>query len=130
MAAGAVTTTEVKFGPVKKVKFAWTAGTSASSGTVTTSTSAAYDGKIVALVTVPAGGGDAPSASYDITVKDGSSVDVLLGAGASRAAAATEYVKGASLGAVAASKLKLTVTNAGAANKGTAYLFITGFAYY
>jgi len=129
MAAGTVTTTEIRYGTAKKVKFAWTAGTSASSGTVTASTTYTYDGKIVAFVTVPAGGADAPSASYDITVKDGSSVDVLLGAGQSRAAAATEYVKAASMGAVAASKLKLTVSNAGAANKGTAYVFISGFSW-
>ena len=130
MAAGTATVTEVRVGTVKKIKWAWTAGTSASAGKVSSaSTSYAYDGKITALVTVPGTGSDAPSASYDITIKDGSSVDILLGGGLSRAAASTEYVKAASLAAVASSKLKLTVSGAGSANKGTAYLFITGFSY-
>ena len=47
-----------------------------------------------------------------------------MGAGASRAAAATEQVKAASLGVVANDTLTITVSNAGASNAGTAYVYI------
>ena len=119
---------EETYGTVKKIKWSWTAGSSASvddltgsSGVVTTTN--VYNGKIQALHTVGGTGSTAPSASYDITIKDGSSVDILLGAGANRAAA-TEHTAAASLGCVANDTLTLATTNTGSANTGVVYLFI------
>lgn len=124
MAAGTATISEETYGSMKKIKWSWTAGSGSSAGTVSSAqTSYAYNGKIQALITVGATGSSAPSASYDITIKDESSVDVLMGTGASRAAT-TEYTKAASMAAVANDKLTLAVTSAGSANAGAVYLFI------
>ena len=117
----AVTATETTHTSVKKIKLAWT---SDGSGDATGATSSAYDGKVIALVTVPAGGGSAPTDDYDITLTDSDSVDVLIGGGANRDTATTEVVAEASLGAVAGSVLTFTVANAGATKAGTAYVYI------
>jgi len=84
----------------------------------------AYNGALERLVTVPGTGGAAPSASYDITVLDQDSTDVLMGAGLSRAAASTEQVKAASLGVIANDTMSIVVANAGASNSGVAYVYL------
>ena len=68
-------------------------------------------------------GSTAPSNDYDITIKDGSSVDVLLGLGADRAAT-TEYTKGASLGVVANTTLTLGIAGTGSSNAGAVYFYL------
>jgi len=125
VAAGSVTTTETLFGSVKKIVFAWTAGTAPShEGLVSATTTYAYDGAIIGLTTIPGTGTDAPTADYDITLTDSASHDVLLGAGANRHTSNTEHVTSASLAGVAGSKLTLNVTAAGSANTGTAIVYI------
>jgi len=117
------TITEETYGSVKKVKFAWATGSS-SSGGVTATTTGAYNGAIERLVTIPGASSSAPTASYDITMSDQDSTDVLMAAGGSRATAATEQVNAASLGIVANDTLTINVTNAGSSNGGTAIVYI------
>ena len=125
MSSAAITLTEEKHGSMKKIKWAWTAD---STGAVPPATSGAqtsnpYSGKLEVLHTIGASGSTAPSASWDLTIKDESSVDVTAGAGGSRAAG-TEHTVAASLGAVKNDKLTLAITSAGASNAGEVYLFI------
>jgi hypothetical protein len=119
--AGTVTTTEKVVGGVKKVTFAWL---SSAGGAADATTTQVYDGKVIGLTTVPAGGADAPTDNYDVAVNDADGHDVLLGAGANRDTANTEHVADASLGAVAHSKLTLAVTNGGDTQQGTVILYI------
>ena len=82
-----------------------------------------YDGQILMLVTVPSA--SAVPTSYDLTALDDNSLDVLAGAGAGRSTTATEYIVAKeSLGAVALSKLTITIASAGAAKQGTVYIWI------
>jgi hypothetical protein len=115
---------EEVYGSVKKIKWDWAADSTGAVSIAAAQTTNVYNGALERLVTVPDGGGAAPSASYDITVLDQDSTDTLMGGGGSRATAATEQVKAASLGVVANDKLKLVVANAGASNAGIAYLYI------
>lgn len=119
--AGTVTVTEELAGPVKKVKFVWV---SSSGGAADGSTSNTYNGSIMRLVTVPAGGGSAPTDNYDVVVNDDDTTDVLMGAGANRDTANTEQVLASSLGVVANDKLTLAVTNAGDTKGGTVYVYL------
>ena len=122
--AGTCTITEERIGTVKKIKWDWVAGSGASVNSITTPTTTyTYNGVLQALHTVGGAGSLAPSASYSITILDQSSVDILLGAGASRAAA-TEHTKTASLGAVAYDTLTLTIASTGSSNAGAVYLYI------
>ncbi len=118
MAAQIATVVETGLG-VKKIAWTWT---SATAGTVTLATTKYYDGKLISLVTNP--GATAPTTLYDVTILDSDSEDVLIGAGADRSATVTELVDGSTLGAVANSKLTLTITNAGAVKDGVTYLYI------
>ena len=117
------TITEETHGSMKKVKFAW-ATLSSSSGGVTATTTGAYNGALERFVTIPGAGALAPTASYDITIMDQDSTDVLMAAGANRHTANTEQVNAASLGVVANDTLTINVTNAGSSNGGTAILYI------
>ena len=122
MAAGTVTITEETYGTIKKIKFAWTSGDGAEDGTASGQTTEVYSGKILGLATDP--GSPAPTDDYDITVTDEDGIDVLMGGGADRDTANTEYVLSASLGAVANDKLTINVAAAGTNKKGIAYLYI------
>lgn len=120
----AMTITENRLGSMKMIKAVWTIASS-SSGAASGTTTYTYDGKIQGLATSPGAGSLAPSASYDITCSNTSSIDILFGGGLNRAAAAKEYVVAASLGAVTGAEGTLTfkVTNAGASTAGTIYLY-------
>lgn len=118
--AMSVTTTEVTHTSCKKVTFAWT---SAAGGTASATTTATFDGDLIGMATIPDGTA-APSDNYDITVSDANGHDVLLGQGANRATATTQYVAGTSLTGVSGSKLTLAVANAGDTKKGTVVLWI------
>jgi len=120
---GTVTATEVVYGSVKKIVFAWTSGQGAYGGTASGTTTSSYDGEILGLTTIPSGAA-APTDNYDLTLTDAGGHDVLLGAGADRDTADTEHVARASLAAVAASPLTLAVTNAGEAKAGTVVVYI------
>ena len=106
---------------VKKVSFVWV---SAANGTASGTTTTAFDGQIIGMATIPAGGGSAPTDEYDVTGTDAGSHDVLLGAGANRDTANTEYVAGTSLAGVAGSAMTINVTNAGDTKGGTLILWI------
>lgn len=117
--AGTVVTTEVTHATVKKIIFAWT---SSAAGAADATTTAAYDGKLVTLITDP--GATAPTDNYDVVVTDADGHDVLVGQGANRDTANTELVAESLLGAVAGSKLTLAVTNAGDSKVGEVILYI------
>lgn len=119
--AGSVTKTEIIHASAKKLVLAWT---SDGSGNADATTAKVYDGKIVGLATIPSGGGTAPTDNYDVVLTDAQGHDVLLGAGANRDTAITEYVNGDSLAAVAGSALTLGITNAGAAKQGTVIVWV------
>jgi hypothetical protein len=119
--AGTVTVSEARSTTVRKIVWAWT---SDASGNADLATTYSYDGVIQRLVTVPAGGGSAPTDNYDIVINDGDGLDVLLGAGANRDTANPEQVASASLGVVAGDRLTLQVSNAGNAKSGTVRLYI------
>ena len=121
-AAGTSTVAETTFPTVKKIVWTWTSGTGAEGGTVTKVTTAGFDGKLIGLTTDP--GTAAPTDNYDVAITDADGHDVLLGAGANRDTANTEYVAEASLGAVAGSKLTLSITNAGDAKEGVVILYL------
>lgn len=119
--AGTVTLTETnRVSRVKKIKWAWT---STAGGAADKVTSGKYYGRVVALVTIPAGGGSAPSLNYDITVTDAETYDVMQGAGANRSDTATETAVPTAY-SVAFGALTINVTNAGNAKSGTAILYI------
>jgi hypothetical protein len=118
--AGTATYTERSYGSVKLLKCAWT---SSAGGVVSgTASSVVYDGKLLAVATDPSA--TAPTDDYDVTVLDDNSMDVLLGAGANRDTADTEYLLEANLGAVAQSTLTVTIANAGSVKLGTVYIWI------
>jgi len=123
MAVGTVTTTETSHTSCKKIAFLWVSGTAAEDGTASATTTAAFDGDIIGLATIPTAG-ILPTDNYDLTVTDVGGHDVLLGQGANRDTANTEYVAGTSLAGVAGSKLTLNVTNAGTSKGGTCILYI------
>jgi len=116
-----VVITEETFGTVKKIKFAWE---SDALGVATGQTVKSFSGELLRLITVPGAGEDKPDNSYDITITDEDSVDALIGAGVDRSDVNTEQVIASNLGAVANTRLTINVAGAGAANKGTAYLYL------
>ena len=120
-AAGTVTVSEETFGAIKKIAFTWT---SDGSGNADGTTTAAFNGTIERLVTVPAAAGSAPTDNYDITIADQDGTDVLMGGGANRDTANTEQVLASSLGVVANDTLTIHVTNAGSAKGGVVYLYV------
>ena len=121
MAKGTCTISEKTSGSMKKIKWDFVSGSGASVNSITTpTTTAAFNGLVKLLTTI---GGASMSASWDITIKDQSSVDILAGAGASRAAT-TEQTKEASLGGVANDTLTLTIANTGASHAGEVHLLI------
>jgi hypothetical protein len=119
-AVGTTTLTETTVGSVKRVKFAWI---SDASGNVSGSpTAGIYDGEVIAITTIPSGGGTVPT-TYTITVKDADGNDVLCAGGTTRSTTATEWLK-KPLGAVTLSTLELGISGAGNAKVGTAYIWI------
>jgi len=121
LAAGTVVVTEERAGSVKKVTFSWTSDGAGAADGATTFT---YDGALERLVTVPSGGGTAPTNLYDIVVNDDDTTDVLMGAGQNRSGTVVEQVLATSLGVVANDKLTIHVTNAGASKQGVCYVYI------
>lgn len=114
--------TEDTTGILYKIK--WTL-TSAADGSVSSASTKRYNGIVHRLVTIPDGGGTAPTAAWDLTITDGDSVDVLNGLGADRSATATEQKANTDgLGDVKSSLLTANVTNAGNAKGVTVILYI------
>lgn len=116
------TITETTYGSIKVIKFAWATASSSSGGT-TGVTTGYHNGSLIGAAFIPGTAGSQPTASYDATVVDNNSVDVLLGTGANLSNAATVYKKTASLAAVGTSKLTLNITNAGSSHAGVVVLY-------
>jgi hypothetical protein len=112
---------EETYGSVKKIKWTWTSDTAGAAAGATSTV--AFNGALERLVTVPHATA-APSANYDVAVKDADGVDVLIGGGANRSATGTEQVLASSLGVVANDPLYLDITNAGNTKQGTVYLYL------
>jgi hypothetical protein len=123
--AATITKTEETIHSVKKIRYQLTADSAGTVASTTSSaqTSNAFDGVLQALATIGASGGSAPSANWDVWLYDGSSVDVLMGGGTSRAAG-TELTKSASLGAVAGDKLTIKASGMGGSNKASVIVYI------
>ena len=111
--AGTVTISEEIHSSVKKIVFTWT---STAGGAADGTTTGAYTGKVLALVTDPDGPA-APTDNYDITLPDAEGDDVLQALGIDRDTATTEKVaivlSGTSLHPVVAASDVLTLTIAG-----------------
>jgi hypothetical protein len=120
MAGSSTTFTETTLGSVKKIKCAWVSDS--VSGAVSGTTTEAYSGRFIGLITDP--GATAPTADYDISITDADSVDLLLGAGIDRHTSTTEFVAEASMAGVAMSQLTFNITAAGANKIGDIYLLI------
>ncbi len=118
MPAGSVTITEKHHTLVQLVIFAWT---SDASGVVSglATTTFRYTGQAVFFATVPG----ANVSAYTISILDSNGLDIL-GTLAARSTSATEYAKQSVLGYVAEDVLTISVTGAGNAKGGTAYLWI------
>ena len=114
--SGTCVITEERVGSMKKVKWVWatSSGQAPAASRVTTYT---YNGAVQRLVTIP-DGSSAPSASYDVTILDQDSTDILVGGGSNRAAASTEQVLGVSLGVIANDTMTLNVASMGSSSTG------------
>ena len=123
MAAGTVTITEERLGNIRKITFAWTAGTAGESGTASGSTTYPYTGNVLKVVTVPGTAGTQPSDDYDITITDEDAVDVANGQLLNRDDTLTEWVV-SSLGAVVGDRLTINVTNAGSGKTGVCVAYV------
>jgi hypothetical protein len=122
MAGSSVTFTRKKLGEVLKVKAVWVSDDAA--GTASGATTFPVVGYLMRMTTVPDGGGTAPTALYDITLKDEDGLDILNGLGADRSATATEHKTNIDgLLFTAATTLTLAVAAAGNSKGGTVYLY-------
>ena len=83
-----------------------------------------YEGELLAYVAEPGLGEASPSVNYDIALENEYGIDLLNGQGYNRTQAATDTIRSTTFVPVHKSKLKLTVSNAGATNAGTAYFYI------
>jgi hypothetical protein len=95
--------------------------TSDGSGDATVTTSSRYDGKLLWVATDPV---DSPTDNWDLVTTDTTDLDVLMGNGANRDTANTEYINYASLGTVSDSVLGVTGSNMGTTKTATVYIFI------
>jgi hypothetical protein len=116
---GTVTVVESSAGTLRKVSFTWTA---TGGGAASATSRYRYTGNILAVCTVPSSD-VAPTAAYDITLTDDSSVDVANGQLINRSATATEWVT-ASLGVIVRDYVTLNVAAAGSGGKGVTHVFI------
>lgn len=125
--AGTVTITEQTISSIKKITFTWL---SSAGGAADGTTTLPYDGVVASAEFVPDAGGTQPDDLYDVVITKPNGVDVLGGYGANLTNAATvntlstALAGGVGIGVVGGEKLTLGVTNAGAANGGTVYLYI------
>ncbi len=120
--AGTVTITESSLVHIHKIKWTWTSTAGGAADLITAGT---YAGRVVALVTIPAAAGSAPTDNYDITITDAEGFDVMQAAGANRDTANTEQAV-PTAESVAFGPLTLNIANAGSAKGGVAILYIQG----
>jgi hypothetical protein len=116
---------------VRRVALAWTSDTSGNVSGILTNY---LNGALVRVVFVPGTGGDAPAASYDVTLLNEDGIDLLAGQGANLSATVSSHVApglplkdGTTVSVVfpqVAGKLELQVSGAGSLNKGTVVLYV------
>ena len=111
--------TEITHRTVKFVKFTFT-------GNVTTTeaeTVEFYDGKFLHLVTSPSTA-LVPAVNWDLKVLDNNGIDILAGSGQNRSSGSTQHLLSSTMGAIAGSRLRFVVANAGATGEGSVYAYI------
>lgn len=120
--AGSATITEKLSHVTQKITWAWTSdGAGAVNGNLTVSKT--IEGPLLALMTIPSGGGTAPTDLYDLVINDVNGHDILAGTGTDRSATLTQYVTSGLL-ACAGTSLDLRISNAGASKQGTVVIWI------
>jgi len=125
MAGSSVTITKKFIKGLTRIKFVWVSDDAA--GTASGATTFEVVGQPMQFITVPNGGGTAPSA-YSATLKDENGLDILVGLGATRSTTATETKKiSDGLQTIVATSLTLAITGAGNSKGGTAYLDVFTF---
>lgn len=116
-----VTTGEASKGVVR-YSIAWTA---TAGGAVSANAFYMEVGRILQVKFVPAAGGDAPTAAYDVTLADANGIDLMSNAGANLSAtAAAMYVYSAGAVNDSAGTVDLVVADAGNAKKGTVVIWL------
>ena len=126
MAGSSVTITKKSIKGLNRIKFVWVSDDAA--GTASGATTFEVIGQPMQFITVPNGGGTAPTALYDVTLKDENGLDILNGLGADRSATATETKKITDgLQTIVATTLTLAVAAAGNSKGGTIYLDVATF---
>ena len=111
--------TEITHRSVKFVKFTF-------AGNVTTTesqTAAVFDGKLLHLVTSPSAT-KVPATNWDLTILDNNGIDILAGSGQNRSSGSTQHLLSSTMGAIAGSRLRFVVANAGATGEGSVYAYI------
>ena len=123
MTAQVVTITELPYKEIKKITWDWLC--TDAGAVVGAATTNLYSGILSRIETIPDGGDTAPTALYDITLKNDDGVDLLSGLGADRSATLTETKNfNDGLGVLVKSKLTLAVSSAGNAKGGIVIAYI------
>lgn len=107
---------------IKKYTISWTSDAAGAASANTT----VLSGSIARINFVPNTGATQPTDLYDVTIKDGDGIDILLGAGAdlSNANATTIIPLISSNKIVVNDKLAIAISNAGNAKTGSITLYI------
>jgi hypothetical protein len=133
MAATLTTTLDAHAGGpfVRRYTLDWLSHTD---GVVDLDTSMPIFGEIVRVVFVPDGGGTAPTAAYDVILKDANGIDVLAGQGADLSESAASHtcpgvplkdgVTTSTRPIAVAGVLNLEVANAGSGKGGLVILYV------
>jgi hypothetical protein len=116
-----ITDTKLASASVKVITAVWLSDD--STGAVNGTTTNYFDGQILGVMTVPGAG--TPSNNYDVKIYDplGANVELSAGGLMDRSNATTQYL-GTNIAPVAASTLKIDVSNAGNAKNGTVYIWV------
>ena len=108
--------------PIQKISWDWL---SASDGSVSSTASGSYMGKVVKAILASDSGATAPTNLYDVTIEDEDGYDVLSGNGADVTSAATVYLVDPNKCLwVRSNSLTLKVASAGDAKGGVVTLYI------
>lgn len=121
--AGTCTWTNTTYSTIKKLKGVWLSHTDGAVTSTEGVGTAVISGQVLRVEFVPDSGGTAPDDQYDCTLLTDDSIDILYGQGANLSGTNTVAIT-SNLGVVSASKLSLTVANAGSANGGTVYIYL------
>lgn len=117
--------------PIQKWSYAWT---SDASGNVTQTTTSRINGTITNVVSIPAAGASAPSANWDMTIKDENGNDILNALGSNLSETAVVRLKPFGSHTVNSvvypfdvdlyDRLQINITNAGNTKSGTLVFYV------